>query len=106
MNLTDYATEHLSLTKPQMNLLAKLDAMGVNIPDPTNLVLVSNPTSEYTAALNPLVAALINWVYEVYSTYQFGTMKYGRVKVAIGTFDRVRYLILALDKQAFSDFID
>jgi hypothetical protein len=108
MNLTTFAeTTDLRLTKPQMNLLAKLDAMGLSIDNPGNPAVVANPHTGYKAMLNPLVGTLSNFVYKVYSTYGYsGTMNYRGTKVAIGTFDRVRMLILSLDKQAYSDFID
>ena len=94
------------LTQPQKNLLAKLDAMGVTVQEDGLPVVVTNNASGFSGALHPFIAALVEWVYEVYSTYNYGPMHYGKTKVAIGTFDRVRYLILALDKQAFRDFID
>jgi hypothetical protein len=111
MNLLTYATlrngvvNGKKLTKPQLNLLGKLDAMGVELTSAQD-VLVTNPHNGYSAMLPPFVATLVNWVYEVYSSYNYGPMTCRGTKVAIQTFDRTRYLILALDSKVFSDFID
>jgi hypothetical protein len=94
------------LTQPQKNLLGKLDAMGVEMSSIGSPRVVTNNNSGYVGLLHPFIAALVEWVYEVYSTYHFGPMHYRRTSVSIQTFDRVRYLILALDNQAFRDFID
>jgi len=104
MNLTQYSLNFKTLSKPQMNLLAKLDEMGV-IVDMDNRS-VTNPTNGYTEMLDPAIATLVRWVYKVYRTYDNGKMNYNGTKVAIAIFDRVRYLILDLDKQAFRNFID
>jgi hypothetical protein len=107
MNLLTYATlrngvvNGKKLTKPQLNLLGKLDAMGVELTSAQD-VLVTNPHNGYSAMLPPFVATLVNWVYEVY----YGPMTYRGTTVALQTFDRTRYLILALDSKVFSDFID
>jgi hypothetical protein len=110
MNLSDYSTRYplgVKLSKPNLNLLFKLDNMGVEVGNPSEPRRIENPTSGYVGVLNPLVATLVEWVYRVYSTYdRGGAMNYRGTKVAIGTFDRVLYLILTLDKQAFADFID
>ncbi len=119
MKLTDFAALNNNkvngntLRKPDLNLLAKLDAMNVEISDPLPRV-VTNHGSGFSGPLHPLIAVLVEWVYETHSTYDetystygwSGGMSYNGVKVSIGTFDRIRYLILALDKDAFSDFID
>jgi len=112
MKLTDYATLNENtfsgkkLTKPQLNLLAKLDGMGVTVESNLPRVVV-NQVSGYSAPLTSFIATLVEWVYETYASYNFsGAMNYRGTPVAIGTFDRVRHLILAVDSRAFSNFID
>ena len=110
---TTTATHYVStftnrkLTQPQLNLLVKLDEMGLRVIENAMSVYVENPQSGYSELLYPLVAALVQWVYETYNTYgRSGTMNYRGVKVAIGTFDRVKMLILSLDSKVYSNFID
>lgn len=113
MNLTDYYLankERLNmkqLTGPQQNLLFKLDDMGVDVGS-GGPVTLRNPISGYTVPVaDPFLAALVNWVYDTYSTYNYsGGMNYNGTKVAIGTFDRVKMLILSLYPNAYSNFID
>jgi hypothetical protein len=107
MNFTDSARFiGYKLTKPQINLLAKLEAMGVEASD-DDLVTVINPVSGNTGAVNGFLAPLIKWVYDTYATYNFaGTMNYHGEPVSIQTFDRVRMLILSLDSEVYSNFID
>jgi hypothetical protein len=107
MNLTTYLSakpNKFVLTKPQLNLIAKLDDMGVTI-DPS-VITVVNPMTGYFANVDPLIVVLINWVYDTYKSYHNGSMNYRGTKIAIGTFDRVRHLILDLDKESFRNFID
>lgn len=106
MNLTDYAIlNKLKLTKPQANLIAKLDGMGVIVSDLPRMV--HNQVNGFGDTLNPFSAALVEWVYDCSRSYNgMGPMRFNGHKVAIQTFDRVRYLILALDKSAYQDFID
>ena len=109
MNLTDYATRYplgVKLSKPNMNLLFKLDDMGVEVGNPSEPRRIENPSSGYVGAVNPFIATLIEWVYETYASYGSGHMHWRGTKVAIGTFDRVRYLILTVNKNDFRDFID
>lgn len=110
MNLSDYSTRYpltKKLTKPQANLLFKLDDMGVDVGNPSEPRRVQNPVSGYTEALNPFIATLVEWVYRTYSTYDFsGGMNYKGTKVAIGTYDRVRMLVLSLDSEVYSNFLD
>ena len=110
MNLTDYSTRYplaKKLTKPQMNLLFKLDDMRVEVGNPGEPRVVQNPVSGYSEALNPFIATLVEWVYDTYATYDFaGGMNYNGTKVAIGTYDRVRMLVLSLDSDVYSNFLD
>lgn len=110
MNLTDYSTRYpfaKKLSKPNLNLLAKLDSMGVQVGNPSEPRVVQNPVSGYSEALNPFIATLVEWVYRTYATYDFsGGMNYKGTKVAIGTYDRVRMLVLNLDSGVYSNFLD
>ena len=114
MNLTAYnalfsnTINGKKLTAPQINLFAKLDEMGVKVTAiPGATQRCTNPVNGFSDEICPPIAALIEWVYEVYSTYgNGGTMSFRGTKVAIGTFDRVRMLILNLDSEAYSNFID
>lgn len=110
MNLTEYITANptkFKLTQPQKNLLVKLDNLGV-MGDMTADVKLQNPVTGYTTTVNPFVAKLIKWTYAVYETFNFDgkPMVYNGKAVAIGTYDRVRYLILAIDPVNYSKFID
>jgi hypothetical protein len=119
MNLTDLLNNvgnrinGTTLRKPDLNLVAKLDAMGITLKmgdlQSDGLVFTRNPVSRNTAMLNPFISALINWTFEVYSSYDpmaGDPMNYRGTKVAIGTYDRVRMLVLSLDSEAYSNFLD
>ena len=107
MKLTDYPVINgKSLTQPEKNLLAKVDALGVTVSDIETSA--RNPVTGVTLEnLHPVVARLVRWIYQVYATYDgMGPMTYGNQKVAISTFDRVKYLVLRLDNKAYSDLVD
>jgi len=106
MNLTDYikTSDKFKLTKPQLNLVTKLESMGVTV-DPLE-DCVTNPHTCQAGSVDPLIAVLIKWVYSVYATYRNGKMSYRGIKVTVDNFDRVRMLILSLDKTAYRNFID
>ena len=107
MKLTDYPVVNgTPLTTPEKNLLAKLDLLGVTVnPAETSAV---NPCMGNTVEnLHPLVARLSTLVHEIYATYgESGKMNYHGKPVAIGTFDRVKYLVLRLDSRAYSELLD
>jgi hypothetical protein len=113
MNLTEYLATRgntingKTLRKPDLNLVAKLDKMGVTA-SATELVLTRNPVSRHAELLNPFLSALVNWTFAVYASYDMdaGSMKYGNTKVAIGTYDRVRMLVLSLDGNVYGSFLD
>ena len=100
-----------TLTTPEKNLLAKLqtkygfDVTGSQGEANTRVNRVIGVTSK---PLNPLVAALVDFIYECYDAYERNNyqMTYNGKDVAIGTFDRVKYLVLKLDSQAYGDLID
>lgn len=104
------------LTQPQKNLLAKIQkdygfdikaadlfCVAAHIPvarqNRVSGVVVDN--------LNPLVSALVDFVYEAYGNYErVGRMIVNGKEMAIQTFDRVKYLVLALDSRAYNELID
>ena len=106
MNLTTFAVASgLTLKKSESNLLAKLDKdYGLTVaPNP----VVSNPYTGVVRETTPLIAALINFVITSYKTYDFaGGMNFFGKKVAIATFDRVRYLVMKLDPNVYYDILD
>lgn len=111
MNLTALAqAKNVKLTKPQANLLAKLDSYGVVVSDhvPDTLPTV-NPVTGYQAELPALVSCLVRLTYKLIQSYEASPtyqMTFNGHKVAIGTYDRVKGLILALDSKAYMNFID
>lgn len=107
MNLNDYSTVNgKTLTQPEKNLLAKLYNMGVFLDE--TITSAENPvTGVVLDNLHPVVARLVKWIYQVYSTYDGeGPMNFRGKTVAINTFDRVKYLVLKLDNKAYSDLVD
>ena len=95
------------LTTSQINLFDKLDKMGTGAAVNVEPVIVENPINGVTSALDPFIASLVVWVQETYSTYRIGSpMNYNGHSVSIAIFDRVKYLVLALDSNAYSNFID
>lgn len=110
MNLNEYAAlKGIVLTKPQANLLAKLSdkyLVGINAGEP-DVCVAYNQVTGAPCSVNPLVYVLHRFVTRTYASYGYtGTMNYNGKPVAIGIFDRVRYLILALDKKAYAELID
>lgn len=111
MNLTTLATvKNVKLTKPQANLLAKLDTYGVVISDnaPDTLPTL-NPITGYNQELPALVSCLVRLTYKLIQSYEASptyTMTFNGHKVAIGTYDRVKMLVLSLDANAYRNFID
>lgn len=108
MNLSEYlATNSSKLTKPELNLLAKIEAMGWFV-NPAPLATVNRFTGQ-NRTLEPLVSALTGFVLtcaDGYDNMSGGAMSFNGHKVPIALFDRVKYLVLKLDSQAYYDFID
>jgi len=108
MKLTDYTTINgISLTKTEFNLLEKLDikyGLIVNPHDTTAINMCSG--SKFT--VSPLSAALVKFLNEAYRTYALdGTqMHFNGNTVAVGIFDRVKYLLMKLDIDTYSNTID
>jgi hypothetical protein len=107
MKLTDYTTLNgISLTKPESNLLEKLNIKyGLIVSE--NETTARNMCSGAKFTVSPLSAALVNFLNEAYRTYAlFGTMHFNGNTVAVGTFDRVKYLLMKLDSETYSNTID
>ena len=106
MNLTTYATANgISLKKSESNLLAKLEKDYGLVT--SNNTVVSNPYTGVVVNTNPLIAALIAFAITSYKTYSFsGTMNYLGKKVAVGTWDRTRYLVMKLDADTYYKILD
>ena len=107
MKLTDYTTLNgISLTKPESNLLEKLDIKYGLIVNPYETTAI-NMCSGSKFTVSPLSAALVKFLNEAYRTYAlFGTMHFNGNTVAVGTFDRVKYLLMKLDIDTYSNTID
>lgn len=112
MTLTSYLTLNgnayngKKLTQPQLNLVAKIDSMGVEM-NWGMPVVVKNPITGFSATLDPFIAILVRLTqYLSYNYSGMGPMNYEGHKVPIQTYDRIKYLVLALDNEAFSNFID
>lgn len=104
------AATGVKLTKPQSNLIAKLDNYGVAIAcdaEPTSTLTVANPVSGYSADLPVFVAALVLLCYRLMASYErSGTMSFNGHSVPISVYDRTKYLVLALNPSAYQNFID
>lgn len=99
-----------SLTQPHRNLLAKLQKeYDFDVLD-VDLSLIANPcTGQEFGPFNPLVTALVQFVLEAYHNYassREGNMSYRGKFVAISLYDRVKYLVLHLDSEAYYNLID
>ncbi len=111
MNLSQLAVlEGVKLSKPDTNLLTKLDSYGIVISDnPTPTITVVNPITGYTDQVSYLVGCLVNLTYKLARSYEMSPsyqMTFNGHKVPISVYDRVKMLILKLDHNAYSNFID
>ena len=111
MNLTQLAAaKNVTLTTPQTNLLAKLDSYGVRVSDSVrDTIQTDNPISGHSEELPALVSCLVRLVYKLsmsYGTSPTYQMTFNGHKVAIGTFDRIKGLVLSLNPSAYRNFID
>ena len=95
-----------TLTKPETNLVNKLtNEYGLVVND--SLTIAVNPLSGASVQTTPLVAALIRFTQVAYRSYEvFGKMTFRHKPVSIQTYDRVRYLVLKLDRNAYSEVVD
>ena len=94
------------LTKPEQNLINKLATTYGLVPSIENTVAV-NPYTGVRVNTTPRVASLVHFVQQAYRTYELnGTMSYRSKPVSISFYDRVRYLVLKLDKTAYAEVLD
>jgi hypothetical protein len=95
-----------NLTKPEQNLLNKLNT-DYNLVVSDKWTVAVNPLNGVTVQTTPLVAALIRFTQVAYQSYGlFGKMAFRQKPVSIQTYDRVRYLVLKLDKNAYAQVLD
>lgn len=96
----------ITLSKPESNLLSKLtDDYGLVVSDSNTTAVNMFTGQEFTAS--PLAAALVNFLNVAYRNYNlFGKMYFNSKPVAIGTYDRVKYLLLKVDKETYFNTID
>jgi hypothetical protein len=97
---------NITLSKPENNLLNKLtNEYGLLVND--YLTVAVNPLSGARVQTTPLVAALIRFAQAAYISYEvFGSMTFKSKPVTIQTYDRVRYLVLKLDSNAYAEILD
>lgn len=101
----------VELKKSEINLLTKLEekygaSLDVFAQGPVTLV---NRFTGVKVQTTRLVAMLYKFTIEAISSYEMspdGKMFFRGKPVAIDTYDRVRYLILKLDKTAYYDLVD
>jgi len=98
------------LTQPEVNLLTKLEELGMPFitVEPLFPLVLRNPvTGAQSHSLHPLVYSLAKFVLDAYSTYGFsGKMSYRGKPVTIQLFDRAKMLVLKLDPSTYRDLID
>lgn len=96
----------MNLSTPEKNLIAKLqDNYGLVVSE--NETTVTNLCTGQSFNSTPLVAALVNFLNVSYRNYNlFGKMYFNNKPVAIGTYDRTKYLILKLDSDTYYNVID
>lgn len=97
-----------TLTKAQENLVEKLvSKYGLNLGQFGTTAIVVNPCTGAGFVVDSVVAGLVYFVQKTYRSYShFGKMSFNGKPVAIGIYDRVRYLILAVDNTTFANVID
>ena len=97
----------VKLSKPEKNLLAKLESMGVTIAEVENSVRV-NRVSGQSRTLSPVACALFDFVMESYASYlnTRGQFSYNGNKFPVSVWDRTRYLFLKLWVNEYYALID
>jgi hypothetical protein len=100
-----------NLTQPETNLLNKLQTKyGIVInPNDNTKVKLYNRFTGVSVETSMLVAALYRFTIEAISNYEMsgdGKMFFNGKPVAIGVYDRVKYLILKLDRKAYAELVD
>jgi hypothetical protein len=96
----------MNLTQPETNLVAKLTTeYGLYVND--SLTTAVNRLSGARVQTTPLAAALIRFAQIAYGNYElFGKMSVKNKPVSISMYDRVRYLVLKLDRNAYAEVLD
>lgn len=111
MNLVDipscFTVNGKKLTQPQKNLLAKLQkTYGFDV-DPDLTSAQNLCSGQVFDNLDSMVAALINFCTDAYRTYgMHGYMVVKGKKFTVQDYDRTKYLVLALDNQAYYNLLD
>lgn len=107
-SLIKYLPSNIKLSKADLNLLNKVyEAYNVEAHEDVSYGV--NPTSGVSMDVNPTVAALVEFVHTAYANYARSasyTMTYNTKRVPINVFDRVKYLVLKLDRRAYGELID
>lgn len=89
------------LTKGQQNLIAKYNLMSAGDPmDPNKVTVRSNPFSGAQVEMNAFMANLYDLVCDKYRQYEMGDHS------VVRDYDRLKYLLLHFDTQAYYDLID
>jgi hypothetical protein len=113
LTLSDYAAKiGVKLTKPEINLLAKLEAdYGLSISYDIlasaaviGKTMVINRFSGAAAHTNILFKVLSDFIYDIDN--QLLGMTYKGKKVPVSIFDRTRYFCLKIDKAAYYAILD
>jgi hypothetical protein len=97
---------NITLSKPETNLVSKLTAdYGLVVND--SVTTAVNRLNGVQVQTTPLVAALIRFAQIAYLSYElYGKMSFKQKPVSIQTYDRVRYLVLKLDRNAYAEVLD
>lgn len=88
----------------KQSVINTLDRAKIDYKSLINRVDKVNAFNRFTGAsvsTTPLIAHLIQWVYDTSNQYEMGIQK-----VNISDFDRIRYFILEQDKDAYYTCID
>lgn len=97
------------LKKAQINLLAKLDSLGVKFnPDPAAVSFNHiNPCSGVSVTLVPLASCLASFILEAYSqNHGFGPLTYKGKVVPLPVWDRTRHLFLEFWPDEYYKLLD
>ena len=98
------------LTKPEVNLLVTLEEKyGTRLLNVAGPVTLRNRFTGVAVETTRLVAMLYDFTIHAISSYERrgdGKMLVRNISVPISIYDRVRYLILKLDRTAYYDLVD
>lgn len=105
MNLSSIQSPYKGkkLSKPQLNLLAKLESFGVTLGE--NPDKRANTFSGVIHELDPLAVALFDFIIKANGS-RFGGLSFNGHKVNVNDWDRARYLFLHLWPDQYYDLID